>query len=175
MLHRDLFDEWMSTLAGRFPWMISEVSHERYFSILKDSMESEVFTSTVNRLFCEWPTWKGFPEPQQFLDIAGELEAEEDELFEGRVHHLKCWPEEFKQMASGEKPFDVRKDDRDYQVGDHIVQQEWIPGDEYYTGEEVVVLVTSKLEGKQAEGFGLQPGYCVMGIALIGVAEDEAD
>ena len=175
MLNRDLFDEEMSALAGRFPWMISEVAHELYFLIFKDSMEPEVFTAVVNRLFCQWPTWKGFPEPQGFLDTAEELEAEESKLFEGRVHHLKTWPEYFQAVVAGEKPFEIRLDDRDYQVGDHLVLQEWIQAEEYYTGEEVAVLVTSKLEGKPAEGFGLQSGYCVMGITLIGDLADQED
>lgn len=43
-------------------------------------------------------------------------------------HELKTWPAEFRAMKSGEKTFDVRKNDRDFEKGDILVLKEWNPG-----------------------------------------------
>ncbi len=37
------------------------------------------------------------------------------------VHHLKTWPQFFEQSRAGVKPFEVRKNDRPFKVGDIIV------------------------------------------------------
>jgi len=37
-----------------------------------------------------------------------------------RTHELKCWPEYYEQVASGRKSFEIRVNDRDYQVGDTV-------------------------------------------------------
>jgi hypothetical protein len=42
-----------------------------------------------------------------------------------REHDLKCWPEFFKHLWSGEKTFEIRKDDRGYQAGDTLTLREW--------------------------------------------------
>ena len=38
-------------------------------------------------------------------------------------HKLKCWPQYFDAIERGDKPFDVRRDDRGFQKGDVIVLQ----------------------------------------------------
>ena len=35
-----------------------------------------------------------------------------------RIHVLKIWPSFFQEMIDGKKPFEVRKNDRDFRVGD---------------------------------------------------------
>jgi len=42
-----------------------------------------------------------------------------------RLHDLKCWPEYFKLIISGDKDFELRKNDRDYQVNDICQLFEW--------------------------------------------------
>jgi len=37
------------------------------------------------------------------------------------THALKCWPEYYKAIESGEKTFDLRKDDRPFKVGDTVI------------------------------------------------------
>lgn len=83
-------------------------------------------------------------------------------------HELKCWPgpDLFQAVASGRKPFEVRKDDRDYRVGDWLWLREWNPVTGLYGTEEVVCEVTYILRGEMAEKFGIQPGYCVLGLSL---------
>lgn len=78
----------------------------------------------------------------------------------GKIHSLKTWPEYFQKVASGEKTFEVRKDDREYQVGDTLILQEYIP-EWGYTDHEVTKEITYKLEGG---AFGVEKGFCVLGL-----------
>lgn len=43
------------------------------------------------------------------------------------THEVKTLPEYFWPQVTGRKPFDVRRDDRGYQVGDILRQREWTP------------------------------------------------
>lgn len=46
-------------------------------------------------------------------------------------HDLKCWPEFFRYLWSGEKTFELRNDDRGYAAGDTLLQREWTKRDGY--------------------------------------------
>ena len=61
-------------------------------------------------------------------------------------HVLKTWPEYFEAVASGAKTFELRFDDRGYQVGDHLVLREWSVTDGY-TGRVVIKRVSYVLRG----------------------------
>jgi hypothetical protein len=84
------------------------------------------------------------------------------------VHILKCWPEYYCTVVSGAKPFEVRKNDRDFGVGDTLILREWCP-------KQAGVVESAGYSGRQTEGvvtyvlkddsMGLRPGYVVMGIA----------
>lgn len=76
-------------------------------------------------------------------------------------HKLKIWPEHFIGIQEGYKPFEVRRDDRGYRVGDILVLQEWDRFNDRYTGREMRKVVTCKLDGGQ---FGIEPGFCVLGL-----------
>lgn len=80
-------------------------------------------------------------------------------------HELKCWPEYFDQVADGRKPFEVRKADRSYNVGDVLRLREWDPAIGLYSGREVHRRVTSILRGGS---FGVERGYIVMGFSYCG-------
>lgn len=41
------------------------------------------------------------------------------------THHLKAKPEYFRATIEGRKPFEVRKDDRGFKVGDHVILKEY--------------------------------------------------
>jgi hypothetical protein len=79
-------------------------------------------------------------------------------------HNVKCWPQYYKSCRSGEKPFEVRKHDRDYQVGDDLLLQEWDPDTEEYTGKETLFRITYVLKDYPA----IAPDYVVMGIMRLG-------
>lgn len=77
-------------------------------------------------------------------------------------HELKIYPKYFEDVLSGKKKFEVRKNGRQYCVGDVLILKEW--DNIKYTGKkakaEVIYLMDDKL-------IGIQPGYVVMGIELV--------
>lgn len=42
-----------------------------------------------------------------------------------KEHDLKVWPEFWDMLASGDKPFELRKDDRGFRAGDILLLREW--------------------------------------------------
>lgn len=48
------------------------------------------------------------------------------------IHDLKITPKYFDDVWNGIKRFELRKDDRDYQIGDTLLLREW--DGEKYTG-----------------------------------------
>ena len=84
-------------------------------------------------------------------------------------HELKVWPDFFDAVASGTKPFEIRKDDRGFREYDILLLREYSPGMDEYTGREVKARVTYCLRGNEAMGFafGVRNGFVAMGIALL--------
>ncbi len=80
-----------------------------------------------------------------------------------KYHRLKTWPPYFQWTLDGEKTFDLRKDDRSFQKGDYLVLEEWLPGEEKYTGRVIVREVGSVIYG----AWGLEPGICAMSLLSV--------
>lgn len=79
----------------------------------------------------------------------------------GDTHELKTWPSYFNSVMNGIKPFEVRKADRDFKIGDVLLLKEWNPTTERYTGAVCTRQVCYILKGGQ---FGIESGYVVMGL-----------
>lgn len=78
------------------------------------------------------------------------------------VHELKTWPQYFRAVLSGEKPFEVRKeDDRKYAPGDILLLREYNPNLETFTGVRCIRLVTYTLREPQF----VRDGYVIMGLS----------
>ena len=58
------------------------------------------------------------------------------------VHILKIKPEYFQAQAEGKKNFEIRKNDRNFNVGDELWLREYDPIAEAYTEKSLVVKVT---------------------------------
>jgi hypothetical protein len=109
------------------------------------------------------------------------------------VHELKSWPEFFEPVYTGRKNFELRKNDRHFQVGDVIRLREWRPVSELtrvpyiegdatyghdhdgdYTGRECRRRITYILEGigvGAMQGvikpyWGLDRGYAILGLEI---------
>mgnify|MGYP003403112388 CR=1 FL=1 len=78
------------------------------------------------------------------------------------IHSLKTWPEYFEAVLSGKKNFEVRKNDRDYNVGHVLILKEWNPETESYTGREIARGVSYILHGGS---FGIESGTVVMSLS----------
>lgn len=79
----------------------------------------------------------------------------------GTWHELKVWPQYFNALINDIKKFEVRRNDRDFKQGDYLRLREWNPDTKEYTGAEVTRHVGFILQGGQ---FGIEEGFCVMGI-----------
>lgn len=76
-------------------------------------------------------------------------------------HTLKVLAPYFDPLRSGEKTFEVRRDDRGFQKGDILVLQRWDQAGVRFTGMAVKKEVTYILTGGQ---FGIESGYVIMGL-----------
>lgn len=77
------------------------------------------------------------------------------------MHEIKCWPHYFEAIWDGTKTFEVRKNDRNYQVGDRLYIRCWDPATEFYNGSYVQAVVEYVLKDRAA---GIEKGYCVLAI-----------
>ena len=80
------------------------------------------------------------------------------------VHELKTEEAYFNAIASGEKNFELRKNDRGFLVGHELLLREYCQESQTYTGRTVRREISYLLSGAAAEKFGLKPGYCIMGL-----------
>lgn len=76
-----------------------------------------------------------------------------------KIHELKILPEYFEAVKNGKKTFEVRKNDRNFQVGDILILKEWY--DEKYTSKEIEKEIVYILDSNS--GYVID-GYVIMGI-----------
>lgn len=81
-------------------------------------------------------------------------------------HYLKTWPLYFAAVWRGQKQFEVRKNDRNFQKGDVLILEEWDPDTKEYCGRSVRAIVTYVLENSEDFNF-MAPGFCVMSIQVV--------
>ncbi|KAA8811534.1 DUF3850 domain-containing protein [Lactobacillus crispatus] len=83
-------------------------------------------------------------------------------IYEIKEHRVKILPSYFEAQVNNSKNFEIRKNDRNYQVGDLLLLEEYNPTTANYTGREVHCLITYKTTFKQV------PGYVVLGTKKLG-------
>jgi hypothetical protein len=59
-----------------------------------------------------------------------------------QLHELKVWSDYYSALVTGVKTFEVRHNDRNFQVDDRLTLREWNPKTETYTGRWMRVTVT---------------------------------
>lgn len=74
------------------------------------------------------------------------------------IHQLKTTPPYFTDVTSGDKTFEVRRNDRNYKVGDFLELNEYTDGAE--TGRCCIVRVCYILD---------TPEYCKDGYVILGI------
>lgn len=64
------------------------------------------------------------------------------------IHPLKCWPDYYQPIATGEKPFDVRVGNGlQYEVGHYLELLEWDPETKAFTGSSCTKKITYVMHG----------------------------
>lgn len=92
------------------------------------------------------------------------------------THELKTWPVFFEAVSDGRKTFGIRKNDRGFQTGDLLLLQKFDPkgvrGPRYITPNGDQTILPHKADTTRVRviyvlnGFGIEPGFVVMGIQL---------
>jgi hypothetical protein len=83
------------------------------------------------------------------------------------LHHLKANPPHFQALWEGSKTFEVRWNDRDFQLADCLVMEEWIEGEP--TGRAVSALVSHMLHGGE---YGLADGWVCLSLKYMDRHDD---
>lgn len=89
--------------------------------------------------------------------------SEEDErIIKGsEEHELKIWTEYFEDVVMGVKPFEIRKNDRDFKVGDILHLKEYNSETNNYTGRSIKKKISCIFNGGQ---FGIKKDYVILGL-----------
>lgn len=83
------------------------------------------------------------------------------------VHNLKTWPEPFMSVFSNVKKFEIRKDDRGFNVGDSVLLCEWDPKSREYTGRMMKFPITYI-----GRGFGIPEDIVVLQLGCREVVDE---
>lgn len=83
-------------------------------------------------------------------------------------HEIKCWTEKFARVQSGQKRFEIRKNDRDYQVGDILVIREF----NQPRGEYCDYSAPIRAKVVYIDSFEQKDGYVVLGIQMEGKTDE---
>lgn len=86
---------------------------------------------------------------------------------EKKVHELRLASMYFEDVASGKKSFELRKNDRNFKVGDTLRLKEYIAGKE--TGRYIDTDIVYMLD----DYTGLADGYCILGIKVNEMSETD--
>ena len=89
------------------------------------------------------------------------------------THELKCHPHFFAAIAAGKKTFEIRRNDRDYRIGDMLNLREYDPTFGFtgrrLSGLEIVYMM-------MAEDFpAILPGFVIMGLRGVPSMEDDRE
>lgn len=80
------------------------------------------------------------------------------------THELKVWPPFFDAVFTGAKPFEVRRHDRPFEVGDWLRLREWDPMTATYSGRQLDRRVTCVLVAGGCPAGAIEAGYVVLGL-----------
>lgn len=85
-------------------------------------------------------------------------------------HHVKSWPQFFRPIRRGVRTHELRRNDRNYQVGDHVHLHEWAPDEQRFTGEVCIVEVMSVTSAEApcaVSEQGLHPDFIIYSARLL--------
>jgi hypothetical protein len=80
------------------------------------------------------------------------------------THELKTWPKFFDDVADGRRNFELRRDDRSFEIGDTLRLVEFRHAVGEYTGRFVERRISYILRGREVERVGLPIGFAILGL-----------
>jgi len=83
------------------------------------------------------------------------------------IHKLKTWPVFYDDVESGVKTFEIRENDRNFQVGDTLILEKFEPETGEYTGESISVKVDYTICMNILPGFPKEFNFIGMAITLL--------
>lgn len=86
-----------------------------------------------------------------------------------KTHEVKSWSHFFDAIVAGDKKHDLRKNDRDYNVGDKVVLRRYDNINGIYTGQEATAEVTYITDNRVPCAFSsavLPKDYCILSLRL---------
>lgn len=85
------------------------------------------------------------------------------------THHLKSWPQFFRPIREGNRTHELRRNDRDFAIGDLLILHEFDPATRTYTKEECeleVTSMTSFAEPCAVSDEAMNPNFCILSVRL---------
>lgn len=89
--------------------------------------------------------------------------------FNRKTHELKTWPSAFDAIWGDRKHYELRKNDRDFNIGDNIILREFDDVSNSYTGRAVECEITYMTCGGE---WGLPEDMCVLSFHVINTTTD---
>lgn len=87
-----------------------------------------------------------------------------------KIHTLKSWSKFFRPIYAGTRTHELRRNDRNFQVGDTIVLCEFDELSNSYSGAKCTVTVTSITSFEEpcaVSGEALDPAFCILSIVVV--------
>lgn len=76
------------------------------------------------------------------------------------VHYLRTWTPLFKELKCGLRQIDIRKNDRNFKVGDTLILDEFNPETQKHIGNWTPKLITHVIDDERY----VKNGYVVLGM-----------
>jgi len=83
------------------------------------------------------------------------------------IHSLKSWPKFFDPISAGLRMHELRRNDRDFRVGDRIELREFDPEMNLYTGRKCLVMITSITSAGEpcaVSEIALDKDFCILSV-----------
>lgn len=78
------------------------------------------------------------------------------------THELKVWKTFFDALWYGKKTFEIRKNDRNFRLGDYLILKEYDQRTGEYTDRYIRAYVNYIIDSRELTEFGMKPGYVIM-------------
>jgi hypothetical protein len=87
-----------------------------------------------------------------------------------KTHVVKSWPKFFSHISAGIRTHELRRNDRDYRLGDRLELHEYTPETGTYTGQVCTVEITSLTSTQETcavSGEALNRDFCILSVKRV--------